>query len=205
MTRLTHAVLSLLLAAGSILVAGCAAGRPEAAAMYDLGPMAPIRTEAVPVPSLPPISIAEVQVPAWLDSTMIFFRLNYANNQQVRPYAQARWTMTPAQLLAQRLKSRIAQAGGIALSAADGATNVSMLRIEADDFTQAFETPEKSSGQVALRASVFKGRTLVAQKTFMKRAPSPSPDAAGGANALAAASDAVLIELINWLGTLPLK
>lgn len=203
MTRLTHAFLSLLLAAGSTLVTGCAAGRPEAATMYDFGPM---RTAATtPVPSLPPISIAEIQVPAWLDSTMIFFRLNYANDQQVRPYAQARWTMTPAQLLAQRLKSRIAQAGGIALSAADGATNVPLLRIEADDFTQTFETAEKSSGQVALRASVFKGRTIIAQKTFMKRAPSTSPDAAGGASALAAASDAAIAELIAWLGTLPLK
>lgn len=203
MTRLTHAALSLLLAAGSIFVVGCAAGRPEAATMYDFGPARIAAT--APLPSLPPISIAEFQVPAWLDSTMIFFRLNYANDQQVRPYAQTRWTMTPAQLLAQRLKSRIAQAGGIALSAADGATNVPMLRIEADDFTQAFETPEKSSGRVALRASVFKGRTLVAQKTVMKSAPASSPDAAGGASALAAASDAAIVELIVWLGTLPLK
>lgn len=203
MTRLTQTALSLLLAAGSIFVAGCAAGRPDAATMYDFGPM---RAEATaPVSSLPPISIAEVQVPAWLDSTMIFFRLNYANDQQVRPYAQTRWTMTPAQLLAQRLKSRITRAGGIALSAADGATNVPMLRIEADDFTHAFETPEKSSGRVALRASLFKGRTLVAQKTFVKTTPAPSPDAAGGANALAAASDAAIVELIAWLGTLPLK
>ena len=189
----------------SLLLAGCAiVQKSEPATLYDLGPL---RTERAgpALPALPPISIAEIQVPAWLDSTMMYFRLHYANSMQPRPYAQARWSMTPAQLLSQHLKARIVQTGGVVLSAFDGAVDVPVLRIEADEFTQNFDAPGRSGAQVALRASVFKGRALIAQKTFVRRAPAPSADAAGGASALAAASDAAIADLIVWLGALPLK
>ncbi|MGH8809667.1 MAG: ABC-type transport auxiliary lipoprotein family protein [Noviherbaspirillum sp.] len=199
-----------LLAAMSVVVAittGCAVvGKQESATLYDLGPLrAKQANQAGTLPALPPISIADIGTPAWLDSRAIYFRLNYANEQQPRPYAESRWTMTPAQLLSQHLKSRIAYAGGVALSTSDGALDVPVLRIDADDFTQNFDAPGQSNGQVDLRASVFKGRKLVAQKTFVRQAPAPSADAAGGTKALAAASDAVLADLIAWLGTLDLK
>lgn len=194
-------ILPLILAL--LMTAGCASSPSEPATLYDFGPVR--AHQAGSLPALPPISIAEIQGPAWLDSTLIFFRLNYANGQQPRPYAQARWTMPPAQLLLQQLKARIAQAGGVALAASHGATNVPVLRIEADDFTQNFDAPGSSSAQVGLRASVFRGRTLVAHKSFNRQAPAPSADAAGGAQALAAASDAAIADMIVWLGTLDLK
>jgi cholesterol transport system auxiliary component len=189
----------------ALLLAGCTiVPKSEPSTLYDLGPL---RTErpGPSLPALPPISIAEIQVPAWLDSTMIFFRLNYANSLQPRPYAQARWSMTPSQLLAQHLKSRIVQAGGVVLNASDGGANVPVLRIETDEFTQNFDAPASSSGQVGLRASVFKGCALIAKKTFVRQAPAPSADASGGASALAAASDAAIADLIAWLGALPLR
>ena len=189
----------------ALLLAGCTiVPKSEPSTLYDLGPL---RTErpGPALPALPLISIAEIQVPAWLDSTMIFFRLNYANSLQPRPYAQARWSMTPSQLLAQHLKSRIVQAGGVVLNASEGGANVPVLRIDADEFTQNFDTPASSSGQVGLRASVFKGRALIAQKTFVRQAPAPSADASGGASALAVASDAAIADLIAWLGALPLR
>jgi cholesterol transport system auxiliary component len=156
-----------------------------------------------PAPSLPPISIADIGTPGWLDSTMMFFRLNYANDQQPRPYANSRWIMPPMQLFEQRLKSRIAQAGGAALPASAGAADVPVLRIEADDFTQSFSAPGQSVAQVGLRAAVFNGRALVAQKSFLQRVPAPSADAVGGARALATASDAVITEMMAWLASLP--
>ena len=136
---------------------------------------------------------------------MIYFRLAYANEQQPRPYASSRWAMPPAQLFGQRLKSRLAQAGGVVLAAADGAINVPLLRVEADDFTQIFSSPAQSGAHIALRASVFDGRALVAQKSFMHQAPAPSPDAAGGAKAMVAASDAVITDMMGWLASLTLK
>lgn len=185
------------------LVIGCATGESEQGTLYDLGPLD--KQQAAALPALPPIGIAEIQAPAWLDATRVFFRLNYANSQQLRPYAHARWTMTPAQLLLQRLKARIGQAGGVALSDSHGATNVPVLRIEADDFTQHFDAPGQSRAHVALRASVFRGRTLVAHKSFQQQAPAPSADAAGGAHALAVASDATIADMVAWLGALNLK
>lgn len=190
-------------AIAAALIAGCAAGRSEQAALYDLGPLETRQTAALP--ALPPIGIAEIQAPAWLDATRVFFRLNYANSHELRPYAYARWTMAPAQLLLQRLKARIAQAGGVALSDSHGAANVPALRIEVDDFTQHFDAPGQSHARVVLRASVFRGRTLVAHRSFRQQAPAPSADAAGGARALAVASDAVIADMVAWLGGLNLQ
>jgi len=203
-TRIPAIALAITFVAAASL-AGCSSiVKSNAAALYDFGPLT-AQQSAAPLPALPPVSIAGVHVPAWLDSNMMFYRLHYANSQQPRPYAQTRWTMTPAQLLTQRLKARIAHAGGVALSAADGAVDVPVLRMEADDFTQNFDAPDQSHGRVALRASVFKGRALVAQRSFIRQAPSPSADAAGGAVALAAATDAAIADIIVWLHGLPLK
>lgn len=197
-----HAILSI--ASGLVLSACAVVGKSDPATLYDLGPLKTQQGTST-LPALPPISIAPVQVPGWLDSSMMFYRLNYANAQQPRPYSQARWTTTPAQLLTQSLKARITQAGGVALAAADGAVDVPILRIEADDFSQHFASPSESIGQVALRASLYKGRTLLAQRSVVRQAPSNSADATGGAAALAAASDAAISDIILWLHGLPLK
>ncbi|HYD63033.1 MAG TPA: ABC-type transport auxiliary lipoprotein family protein [Noviherbaspirillum sp.] len=187
------------------LLSACAGiGKPASAVLYDLGPLRTQQDKAA-LPALPPVSVAGVQVPVWLDDSMMFYRLHYANSQQPRPYSQARWTMTPAQLLTQHLKAAITHAGGVALSASDGAVDVPVLRVEADDFTQHFESPQQSIGQVALRASVYRGRSLVAQRSFIRQAPAPSADAAGGVSALATASDAAIADIILWMHGLSLK
>ena len=87
----------------------------------------------------------------------------------------------------------------------NGALDVPVLRIEVDDFSQQFNAPGQSVGQVALRASVFRGRTLLGQKTIVKQAPAPTPDAEGGTRALAAACDGAIADLMQWLSSLPLK
>ncbi|HZW11730.1 MAG TPA: ABC-type transport auxiliary lipoprotein family protein [Noviherbaspirillum sp.] len=186
-----------------LLAAGCAGNQSSPTTVYDLGPLD--TRQATAIPGLPPVAIAEIQGPGWLDSTLIFYRLNYSNTQQPKPYAHARWTMPPAQLLLQRLKVRITQAGGVAVAASHGATNVPVLRVEADEFSQNFDAPDSSTAQVGLRASVYKGRTLVAHKGFLRQVPAPSADAEGGVKALAAASDAAITDLMMWLGTLDLK
>lgn len=196
-------VIAACAAAALLALPGCSTvGETGQAALYDLGPL-PGNGPALP--ALPPLSVAGVQVPAWLDNSVMVYRLHYANSQQPRPYSLARWAMTPGQLLTQRLKARIAQAGGVALSASDGALEVPVLRIEADDFSQHFESPAQSTAHVALRASVFRGRALVAQRSFAQQVPAPSPDAAGGAAALAKASDAAIADVVAWLHALPLK
>ena len=185
------------------LLAGCASESPSSIALYDLGPA---RTQMVTPPAqLPAISVADIQAPAWLDSQRMFYRLNYANDLQPRPYSASQWTMPPAQLFAQRLKAELARAGGVVVSASDGAINLPILHLEADDFSQTFESPGQSSAHVAIRASLFDGRVLRAQKLFVKELPAASADAQGGAAALATASDAIINEVGAWLATLPPK
>ncbi|RJG04873.1 ABC transporter [Noviherbaspirillum cavernae] len=199
MKKTIHLLLTLFVAFSAALLAGCATKGPQYT-LYDFGSL---KTASAPLPALAPVSISDARAPAWLDSTQMYFRLNYANDQEARAYAISRWSMPPPQLFTQRLKARIAQAGGTALTASDGATNVPVLRIELDDFTQVFEAPGQNAARIGVRAALFNGRALVAQRSFVKQLPASSADAAGGARALADAGDAVIAEMMAWLATLP--
>ncbi|OYO31271.1 ABC-type transport auxiliary lipoprotein family protein [Janthinobacterium sp. PC23-8] len=186
--------------AAALLLGGCASRSPLPT-FYDFGPpAAPVaQTTAAPLPVL---VIADVNGPSWLDSQRMYYRLLYADAQQSRPYAYNRWNTPPLQLLSQRLKTRIAQGGVKVLSTTDAAAGIPLLRIDVDDFSQNFDTEKKSSGQVTVRASLFRGHQLLDQKTFSRNSQAASADAQGGAQALALASDAVAADLLAWLGTL---
>jgi cholesterol transport system auxiliary component len=207
MKKIINIFLIALAAVGSGVLGGCAT-QAQSISLYDLGSIrSPMRDNAAadPAPALTALSVADVNAPAWLDSQMMYYRLAYANDQQPRPYANSRWSMPPAQLFGKRLKSRLAQSGIAVLSSSDGVTDLPLLRVEADDFTQLFDSPGSSSAHIAMRASVLDGRTLRAQKTFIRQVPAPSADAPGGAQALAAASDAIIHDMAAWLATLPPK
>lgn len=207
----------------SLLLGGCASIKPPAPAAYDLGTLTTSAVQtANPSASaagvavspntattdrkrLPAIALAEAKAPDWLDSPAMYYRLDYANALQPQPYAGSRWSMPPADLFAQRLKARLAAAGGAVISASDGAIDVPVLRLETDEFMQRFSSATESQGYISLRAAVLKDRLLVAQKNFSARADAPTADAAGGVRALALASDQVIADIIAWLAGLPLK
>jgi cholesterol transport system auxiliary component len=204
MKKISRALPLVLVMLGSGLLGACATGQQASLAFYDLGSTHTARAVA-PAAGLPPLAIAEIDAPAWLDSPIMYYRLSYANDHEPRPYAGSRWNTPPAQLFAQRLKSRMGQAGGAVLSASDGATNVPVVRIETDEFMQRFDSPGQSSAQVTMRVAVLNNRTLVAHRTFSKQVAAQSADAAGGVRALSEASDAAITEIIAWLAGLPLK
>ena len=197
---LRSAALALL---ASMTLASCASGN-HSLSLFDLGPIrnqAAIQTATTNAP--PSISLATIEAPAWLDSQSMFYRLDYAQQLQPRAYASSQWTMPPSQLLAQRLKNTLTRAGGVVVPAADGAVNLPVLRVELVEFSQHFNSADDSTGEVAIRASLYDGRMLRAQQTFTHQAPATSANAEGGAAALSAASDAVLQDLRTWLTTLP--
>lgn len=196
-------LLSMIFLTAALTVA-CSAPRVQEQASYDFGSLHALPAGTA-VSSLPPLSVADANAPAWLDSTRMVYRLAYANDQQMRSYANSRWAMPPARLFDQRLKARIAQSGGAVLSLTDGAANLPLVRIDLEDFTQVFDSASASSAQVAVRVSVLRGRSLLAQKTFARQAAAPTPDAVGGVVALAAASDAVIADVMSWLAGQPLK
>jgi len=192
--------------AAALLLGGCASRGPLPT-YYDFGPPAAPVAVATPaaIPALPVLVVADANGPSWLDNQRMYYRLLYADAQQSRPYAYNRWNTPPLQLLSQRLKTRVAQGGVKVLSTTDAAAGIPLLRIDVDDFSQNFDTEKQSSGQVTLRASLFRGHQLVDQKTFSRNSRSGSADAQGGAQALAAASDAIAADLLAWLGTLNLQ
>ncbi len=191
-----------LLMFGCLFLGACATYKATSQVVFDLGELPPAHHTAV----LPVMAVAEPNVPPWLDSFEMYYRLSYANDHQVRPYTNSRWSMPPLQLFEQRLKASIAAAGGQVLSSTENANNVPLvLHIDADDFTQIFDSPEHSNGQISLRVSVFNLRNLVAQKTFSRQASAASSDASGGAKALSNASDATIADILQWLSELNLK
>ena len=190
----TLPILTLLALLGS----GCALHQPPL--LVDLGaPPLPIAAN----PGLPALRMTEVQTPPWLAEPRMFYRLLYENPLEVRAYSTRRWLMAPGLLLEQRLRQRLAAAGRIVLPAADATPGVQALLIELDDFMQNFSDPASSSGRVVMRASLYTGRQLLAQHTFHGQVAASSADAAGGARALAGASDAAIDALLRWLAANP--
>ena len=185
------------------MLAGCAsAGPPDT--LFDFGPASPPLHAPLPAP-LAPLTVADVSGAAVLDTPALLYRLVYADPQQAHAYANSRWNGTPLSLMTARLKTRLAQAGVKVLPAAHGAPGVALLHIELDEFAHHFASAQQSSGQLALRASVFQGRKLLDQRSFARARPAASADAAGGAHALANAVDAVCDDLIAWISAVARK
>jgi len=190
-----------------LLLGGCGAlpDRPVRPAVYDFGPGLTAKPAAVPAQALPPLLLADIEAAAAVDGTAVLFRLAYADVQQLRPYAQARWSMPPAQLVRQPLRDQLSQQR-VVLNPAEGPAAY-ILRLELEEFTQVFETPDRSVGLVRLRATLLEnagGRErLVAQRRFIVQRPAPSADAPGGVRALTAATAAAVEEIGQWLQQLP--
>lgn len=200
------ALLALLVMLGTTTtMTGCAT-RDAPASVYDFGPLSTIGSHSTATTGTPPaLAIAAVQAPTALNNTFMLFRLVYANDLQPHSYKNSRWSMPPAQLLEQRLKARLAQAGIAVLSGGEGGNTLPVLRIEVDELIQNFSSAHQSDAQLALRATLFSGRTLLAQKSFREHSAAASADASGGARAMANASDALIDALIAWLATVPLQ
>ncbi len=186
---------------------GCTALQPKPrATVYDFGPGALATLASTRMAPLPVLVLADADASAALDSTAVLYRLAYSDAQQLRPYALARWSMTPAQLLRQRLREQLGQHRAV-LNAAQGVVSdkpAMVLHLELDEFSQLFETAERSSGLVRLRATLGQGgqgvERLLAQRSFIVQRPAGSADAAGGVRALTEASDAVIAEVAQWVG-----
>lgn len=215
---------SAWLAAALALLAGCSAlpQPPAQPARYDFGlapgavaPSAVAPGAAAPdqPTARPPLALADVESPALPDgSTAMFYRLAYANAQELLPYQQARWSLPPAQLLQQRLRSQLGAQRPVLLSSesvaqprVQGAVPA-LLRVDIEEFSQVFDAPASSAAVVRLRATLVgqsgSADRLLGQQLFDVRTPAPSADAAGGARALASASASAIEQIDAWLARL---
>lgn len=196
------------------VLAGCALpDRPQRATVYDFGPGVLATAPANRMAPLPPLALADVATAASLDGTGVLYRLGYADAFQLLPYAQARWSMTPAQLVHQRLREGLGQRRAV-LGVDDGARvpqadgmRPRVLRVELEEFSHLFSAPGQSAGLVRLRATLLEnsagGERLVAQRQVVVQRPATTGDAPGGVRALAAATDAAVAELVVWIDSVP--
>jgi len=147
-------------------------------------------------------TLVEVSAPAWLDNPAIVYRLAYDDANQVQAYAQSRWVAAPASLLSQRLRERLplALSPGIARADENLASDY-LLRVELDEFSQVFDTPQTSHALLRARATLIDSRRheLVAQRVFEVQRPALSPNALGAAHGLRDAVDQFISELLHWM------
>lgn len=177
--------------------------------VYDLGPgaLTPVATNGLA--ALPALVLTEVDAPAALEGSPVLYRLAYSDAQQLRPYAQARWSMPPAQLLRQRLREQLGLRRAV-LSPTQGVAAPPLpmvLHVELEEFSQLFDTAEHSVGLLRLRATLTQpvpgarllAQELVAQRGFVLQRPADGADAAAGVRALTVAVDAAIADIAQWV------
>ena len=198
-----------LAAIAVLALVGCAApDKPARATLYDFGP-GPSTATAAPAQARPPLVLADIESSAALDSSALLYRLGYDDAHQLRPYAHARWSAPPPQLIRQRLREQLARDGPVldlgesAALARNAGAMPRILRIELEEFSHYFETPAQSWGLVRLRATLLDntsaGERLLDQRMIVMRTPAPTPDAPGGVRALAAAGDGAAEQIAQWV------
>ncbi len=187
----------------SLIMSLSACGTAPSLQRYDFGgtPASTIDTSKTSSKKLQAktLLLAELRVPVQLDGDAMLYRLNYENTQELRAYAQNRWSTSPAQLLAQTIKQTINREGGNVAEAGDGVRDLPQIRIELEEFAQHFTRLDQSQAQIHLRVSLIHKNQLIGQQRFSSTSKAPSADAKGGAQAMAKASQELADQLVDWL------
>ena len=227
--RVARFAVGILMGILSWMLMACSAlpQPPMPQVVYDLGPGTMTHTVQPPqgLPTLP-LALEPVQGAGGVgSSTLLHYRLTYADVQHLRSYAQARWSEPPAQLLQQRLMERLGQERAIVqprdnlkirLQLSSSSANASLsevpqaslqsvpiLRVVVEEFSHTFTTPDTSYGELRLRATLStphsSGEQLHAQQVWTVQERADSADARGGAHALARATDQAAQNLAQWV------
>lgn len=212
-----RATILSLTAALAVALGGCSA-LPSSSSQptrFDLGTLPQLAaTPAAAAVAFPSIAMDDIQAVVQSEnSTVVLYRLPYADGQALHTYAYARWSQPPAVLVQQRIREIVGRDRTV-LSAEGGALPpmvqgkpVPVLQLSVEEFSQQFASPQDSAGVVRLRATVVQprrgGDQLLGQRIFSARQPAKSANAAGGVSALALAVNEVGEQMRQWLTELP--
>jgi cholesterol transport system auxiliary component len=181
----------------TLFLAACAGGVRNTAApnVYDFGmPSSRLAAEG----AWSKLAF-EIKAPYWFDALSIEYRLLYEDPLKLRDYAGSRWAGAPALLLAQRLRQQLGMHGATSNIAVD-----CLLRIEVQEFSHVFDTPQQSRGVLHGSLSLLNAkRQQLAARPIAISQPALTADARGGVAALVAASDALGKEIAVWLESVP--
>lgn len=147
------------------------------------------------------LQVSQISVPDWLSGNAMYYRLDYQNDDRLAAYGRSDWIAPPASLLEPIL--RLALAGGgwrAVVGPRNPATADTSLQLRLDDFSQAFAQPGESKGVLDATATLIDNQkeSVVAQKHFHIEVAAATPDAQGGAKALAEASRQFAERLRQW-------
>ena len=197
--RLSSVAVALTLGACGSLPLPDKPVRPD---VYDFGP---ISSQRASTPSGVPIALAQFEASRALDSTRMVYLLAYSDAHVPHPYPQARWSMPPAQLLYQRVRSVLAETHPIVF-VGEGYARIE-LRVELDEFSQVFDSTSQSHGLVRAHVTALapnnRGDRLMGQRSFAAQVPAPTADAPGGVKALTLASEQLSRDIAQWVNALP--
>ncbi|MDR0736942.1 MAG: ABC-type transport auxiliary lipoprotein family protein [Zoogloeaceae bacterium] len=146
----------------------------------------------------PPVSVRSMAfqlfpAPA-LENSFMRYRLNYADPARVQFYAYARWADTPGEILRLFLQERL-------FWAEDARPDACRLELELQRFEQVFVAPERSFGVLSVQARLRHPDTgIQAERRIDLSVVAPTPDAAGGVQALTEAAGRLTGELRRWRG-----
>ena len=163
-------------------------GTEKGLAIYDLGaPPAPL----IAARSLP-LGI-EVRAPLWMDGLGINYRLAYADPTRLREYSLVRWAGPPAQMMQQRLSQQLALA-----TAGQGRARC-LVRIEINELSQVFSSPDLSKGVLQGRAYwLDQSRRQLAERVVDIEKVAASPNSSSGVAALQAVVGQLAADLQAW-------
>ncbi len=212
--RVTVRVLASL-AAAALLAA--AASRPTSRRAPRCTTSGPASRQPQPAAAtqLAPLVLADVEASSALDGVRRAVPASaYADAHELRPYANARWSAPPPQLVRQRLREQLgARTPGARLERDHGAG--AHRRNHAADPARAAggvlavvrARRRKAAGLLRLRATLMdntRGRRTAAGAAQRRRAAAGADaDAPGGVRALTAATDAAAAEIAQWLRQQP--
>lgn len=176
-----------------LLLGGCATGarNKPPLTVYDFG----LPAARLPVAENWPRVALDVKAPSWFDSLNIDYRLAYDDSLKQREYADSRWAGAPGVLLAQQLRQQLGTVN-------DSGSTACLLRVELQEFSQIFASPQQSHALVQGSVQLFDAkRQLLAARQLTVEHAATSNDAAGGAKALVAASADFGVQLAGWLAS----
>lgn len=192
-----------LLLASVMIASGCATKTVPAADLYMLQPSCQTVT---PVPAEPLTSkVLKVSMPKSTAAIMSRDLLYQQNDFMLLPYAYSRWSDTPNNMLTYLF---VACANNSAtfktvLPPHTSARSDVLLESTIHEFHHHINSDGTSEGRVKIEFYLLdlNSSQVIANRTFYEQAEAKTKNAQGGVEALNAASNAIALDLFQWLSS----
>lgn len=192
---MTHNIMNWLrhcwVFAGAVALSACSIlpPPPVAPTVYDLG--APV-TQERKLPAWMP-AIVEVGAPSWLSNASMQYRRDYLGLASREAYTGSSWAGAPAEMMTRFLSSQLAMGGAQATRC--------RLRVELDEFVQAFDTPVTSRSDIRTRVALLATRDSrpLSRHVIAVTIAADGADVRAGVAAHRRAAHRLADELVAWM------